>query len=112
MAIERNQFELHYQLQVSSCGGVIGAEALLRWMHPRPRIVNPGSFIHIAEQSDLICKIGFWVLNAACSKLYEWGRDPLLSRLSLAINISSKQFQQMDFCTAGIGGVGKNRGYT
>ena len=97
VAIERNQFELHYQLQVSSCGGVIGAEALLRWMHPRQGLLNPGSFIHIAEQSDLICKIGFWVLNAACSKLYEWGRDPLLSRLSLAINISSKQFQQMDF---------------
>lgn len=93
---ERNEFVLHYQPQVGSYG-VIGAEALLRWQHPRRGLLSPAEFIPQAEETGLILPIGAWVLQAACAQLAVWSARPETARLDLAVNVSSRQFRQQDF---------------
>ncbi len=95
--LARGEFSLHYQPQVRSDGRVVGAEALARWTHPRHGVVPPVEFIAIAEHSDLILVLGRWVLETACAQLAQWAQDPRLSGLSLAINVSVRQFRQADF---------------
>lgn len=96
-ALETNQFQLYYQIQVDSKQTPMGAEALIRWPHPKRGLVHPLEFIPVAEESSLIIAIGYWVLTAACKQLSEWERNPLTSSLTLAINVSAKQFHQNDF---------------
>ena len=96
-AIAREDFVLFYQLQVAGAGRPIGAEALVRWQHPERGLVPPGEFIPLAEESGLILALGRWVLERACRQLAEWAADPLLARLSLAVNVSAPQFRQADF---------------
>jgi len=97
-AIEGNEFVLHYQPQVSlATGRTIGVEALIRWRHPKRGLVSPAQFIEIAEESGLIVRIGEWVLREACRQLREW-RDAGLPPLRMAVNVSSLQFQQENFC--------------
>jgi len=96
-ALEEQQFVLHYQPQVLEDGHIIGAEALLRWHHPERGLVPPGEFIPVAEASGLILDIGMWVLKTACRQLAEWSKQPGLSALSIAVNVSAKQFRQRDF---------------
>ncbi|AEP28351.1 diguanylate cyclase/phosphodiesterase with PAS/PAC and GAF sensor(s) [Glaciecola nitratireducens FR1064] len=96
-AIQRNQFQLYYQVQVDDKGSPLGAEALIRWLHPSRDLVSPGDFIPIAEESDLILSIGLWVLDAACAQLKRWEKNPLKSALTLSVNISAKQFHQPHF---------------
>ena len=96
-AIEQNQFELHYQVQVGSTGRPLGAEALLRWNHPERGIISPFSFISLAEETRLILPIGQWVLDTACAQLKTWQQNPLTQNLMLAVNVSVRQFRQKDF---------------
>ena len=93
----RGEFFLTYQPQVTSEGRVVGAEALLRWRHPKLGLVPPDEFIPLAEQTGLILPLGAWVLGTACSQLVEWARKPGLESLTLAVNVSVRQFSQADF---------------
>ena len=96
-ALAQQQFQLYYQPQMDANGKVIGAETLLRWLHPQRGLTLPGQFIGIAEQTGLILPIGNWVLETACAQLRAWADHPLLRDLHLAVNISQKQFLQNDF---------------
>jgi len=95
-AIERGEFELHYQPQMDlRSGEIVCAEALLRWRHPRLGLVSPSRFIPIAEEFGCIEQIGRWLLREACAQLRAWQTDGLrLSRL--AVNISAIQFRKRD----------------
>ena len=77
--------------------GVLGAEILLRWMHPTHGLVLPDQFISIAEESGLIVPIGEWVLQTACEQLKAWESDPRTEGLLLSVNVSARQFRQADF---------------
>jgi diguanylate cyclase (GGDEF)-like protein/PAS domain S-box-containing protein len=91
-ALERDQFRLHYQPQVSlQDGRVIGAEALLRWRHPELGEVSPAEFIPIAEVSGQILQIGEWVLRTAVCQLKRW-MDSGLEPMVMAVNLSAVQF--------------------
>lgn len=98
-AIANNELMVHYQPQLSGVTGkVIGAEALVRWMHPEFGIVSPAEFIPIAEGVGLILKIGEWVLRQALTDLKLWVAYGL-DQLTVAVNISAVQFNQPDFVT-------------
>lgn len=95
--IGRDEFFLLYQAQVTDGGQVLGAEALLRWRHPKMGLVFPGDFIDMAEQTGLILPLGAWVLRNACTQLVTWAQVPELAHLSLSVNVSARQFRQRDF---------------
>ena len=96
-AVASNQLMLHYQPQFDAECRMTGAEALLRWQHPRRGAVPPGLFIPVAESSGLILPIGAWVLRQACLQLAQWRGDALLSRLQIAVNVSARQFRDAGF---------------
>lgn len=96
-AIELQQLQLFYQLQVNEHARPVGVEALLRWFHPERGMVSPGEFIPLAEASDLILPIGDWVLLTACQQLAAWQQRPGCQHLSIAVNVSARQFRQADF---------------
>ncbi len=97
-AIENEALELHYQLQVDRQGRPFGAEALLRWTRPgTDESLSPAVFIPVAEETGLILPLGDWVLRRACMQLVEWSRQPGTRELSLAVNVSARQFAQADF---------------
>ena len=91
-ALIRDEFTLYFQPQVDEQGHVFGVEALIRWKHPQLGIVSPADFIPIAEASGLIIPIGNWVLKSACEQLAVWATRPEFSSLSIAVNISARQF--------------------
>ncbi|MEO6976663.1 MAG: EAL domain-containing protein [Gallionella sp.] len=96
-AIEKQQFQLHYQIQVDSSHRPLGAEALIRWMHPERGMISPAQFIPLAEETGLILPIGLWVLETACAQLKAWQQDALTRDLVLAVNVSARQLHQSDF---------------
>lgn len=96
-AIELRQFFVHYQVQVDSRQHAVGAEVLLRWNNPERGLVSPAQFIPLAEETGLIVPIGLWVLQEACLQLKRWQHEKLTCDLSLAVNVSAKQFRQRDF---------------
>lgn len=96
-ALGRQQFQLHYQIQVDKLGHPLGAEVLLRWEHPERGFVFPDQFIPAAEETGLIVPIGLWVLETACSRLKAWEHGALTCNLTLAVNVSARQFRQTDF---------------
>lgn len=96
-ALEQEQFELWYQPKVRANGSVTGAEALIRWHHPRKGLLGPGSFIPAAEASGLIGPIEQWVLDTAIRQLAEWQSRDETRRLSLNVNVTSSQFYRLDF---------------
>ena len=96
-ALEQQQFHLYYQIQVDHLGHPLGAEALIRWLHPERGLVPPFEFIPLAEETGLILPIGQWVLDTACAQLRAWQQDALTRDLTLSINVSAKQFHQADF---------------
>jgi len=102
-AIAGSQFELFYQLQVDATGRELGAEALLRWNHPERGLVAPGEFIPLAEETHLIVPMGEWVMDAACARLAAWSRERRTRELSLAVNVSSLQFEQPEFALQVLG---------
>jgi diguanylate cyclase (GGDEF)-like protein/PAS domain S-box-containing protein len=99
LALERGEFSLVYQPIVDLDNHkLVGFEALVRWQHPERGIVNPVDFIPLAEETGLIVQIGWWVIREACLQMYNWIlKYPLFSKLSMSVNISSKQFTQHDF---------------
>ncbi|MCU6435689.1 EAL domain-containing protein [Undibacterium sp. Jales W-56] len=96
-ALQHREFRLYYQPQVDHTGRVIGAEALIRWIHPERGMVGPALFIPVAEETRLIVQIGRWVLEVACAQIAAWSRQAETSHLSLAVNVSAHQFHQPDF---------------
>ncbi len=96
-SLEQGDFRLHYQPQVDAHGKVIGAEALLRWQHPRRGTVLPGEFIPLAEETGFILPLGQWVLQAACEQLAQWAGDEAMAGLTLSVNVSARQFHQPEF---------------
>jgi diguanylate cyclase (GGDEF)-like protein/hemerythrin-like metal-binding protein/PAS domain S-box-containing protein len=93
-ALDRNEFRLHYQPQISiEDGHIVGAEALLRWQHPELGMISPAEFIPIAEDSGQIIQIGEWVLRTAITQLKDWMNDGLPAMV-MAVNLSSVQFRQ------------------
>ena len=96
-AVPGGQLLLHYQIQVDNDNRPIGAEALVRWIHPTRGIVMPAEFITVAEESSLILEIGDWVLGTACKQLAAWSRNELTRDLVLAVNVSGQQFRVHDF---------------
>jgi diguanylate cyclase (GGDEF)-like protein len=91
------QFSLVYQPQVSIGGKSYGAEALLRWLHPVRGQVSPAEFIPLAEDTGIILPLGQWVLESACTQLAIWADQPDMAHLSVAVNVSPRQFHQADF---------------
>jgi diguanylate cyclase (GGDEF)-like protein/PAS domain S-box-containing protein len=102
--IKSNQFMLYYQPQVED-GRLIGAEALVRWNHPRLGVLLPGEFIQLAEQSRLILPLGNWVLGAACRQIAAWAGDNRSAGIVLAVNISTLQLRQADFVDEVLGAL-------
>jgi EAL domain-containing protein (putative c-di-GMP-specific phosphodiesterase class I) len=95
-AIKTSQFVLYYQPQVD-CTRLIGAEALVRWNHPKRGLLAPGEFIHLAEETGLILPLGEWVLETACTQIAAWASQVETAHLSVSVNISARQFRQPDF---------------
>ena len=96
-ALEQQEFLLHYQPVVDDAGQITGVEALLRWRHPQRGMVPPGEFIPVAEQAGLILPLGQWVLNAACAQLVAWNGSPATRWLTIAVNVSARQFRHPEF---------------
>jgi diguanylate cyclase (GGDEF)-like protein/PAS domain S-box-containing protein len=96
-ALAGRQLHLYYQLQVGEDHRPLGAEALVRWMHPVRGMVMPAQFIPVAEESSLILDIGNWVLETACRQLAAWERNEHMRHLVVAVNVSAPQFRMHDF---------------
>ena len=96
-AINNEQLKLFYQPQVNDKKQIIGVEALIRWHHPELGLILPIQFIPLAEETDIILIIGRWVLETACAQLKAWRNQPSARNLSIAVNVSAKQFYQPGF---------------
>ncbi len=95
-ALERDELRLFYQPQMDvRSGRPLGMEALLRWHHPERGLLPPGEFIALAEETGLIVPIGEWVMRAACAQNKAW-RDRGLGEMTVAVNISARQFHRQD----------------
>ena len=97
LALKHQQLKLYYQPQMESTHGLVGAEALLRWVHPDRGLVAPGEFIPLAEETSLVLPIGLWVLETACAQIKAWENSPHTRELQIAVNVSARQFHQQDF---------------
>ena len=97
-AVESKEFQLDYQPIVSlPTGRITGFEALIRWQHPKRGRVLPNLFIPIAEETELIVPITFWVLREACTQMLNWQKKyPKLATVSMNVNLSAKSFGQAD----------------
>lgn len=108
-ALERGEFTLYYQPQVSlSTGDIVGMEALLRWEHPDLGLVSPAQFIPMAEETGLIVPIGEWVLRTACEQNKKW-QDMGYRPMCMAVNLSARQFNEQNL-VAMISGILKSTG--
>jgi len=96
-ALALAEFLLYYQAQVDRNGQPTGVEALVRWRHPERGIVSPAEFIPVAESSGLILPLGHWVLHTACQQLATWALRPEMAHLTMAVNVSARQFRWPDF---------------
>ncbi len=106
--LQLGQFVLYYQSQRDVNHRITGAEVLLRWVHPERGMVAPNDFIPLTEDTGLIIPIGQWVLEQACAQLALWGKHELSSHLSVAVNISVRQFRQTDFVEQVLGALAES----
>ena len=97
LALLRDEFELYYQPQIKHSNQIIGAEVLIRWNHPIRGLMLPDDFIPLAEETDLIVPIGLWVLRTACRQIKQWADDEHTKNIQLAVNVSVRQFYEIDF---------------
>jgi diguanylate cyclase (GGDEF)-like protein len=96
-ALDAGSLEVHYQPQVDlATGEVVGFEALLRWKHPERGYVSPAIFVPIAEESNLICELGLWVLRESCRQLVAWIDAGHMPR-QVSVNVSMAQIRQAEF---------------
>ncbi len=95
-ALEREEFEVHYQPLVElSDGSIVGAEALVRWRHPEMGLMPPAEFIPIAEENGLIVPLGEWIFRSACAQQAAW-REAGLGNVRISTNLSSRQLRQIN----------------
>jgi diguanylate cyclase (GGDEF)-like protein len=97
LALQHGELRLVYQLQYDKDRRPLGAEALVRWQHPTRGLVSPSEFIPLAEESGLIVPLGDWVLEQACRQLVAWQQQAATAHLTLAVNVSARQFKESDF---------------
>ena len=91
-AIERDEFVLYYQPQLSLFSGeIVGLEALIRWQHPTRGLVSPGTFIPVAEHTSLIVQIGEWVIRSTCAQMRVW-LDAGVPALKVSLNLAARHF--------------------
>ena len=102
-AVANDEMVLYFQPVMNHENQLMGAEVLLRWRHPVRGMVTPGEFIPLAEQTGLILPIGHWVLETACRQLVVWAAQRDTRDLSLAVNVSARQFRQVEFVTSVLG---------
>jgi EAL domain-containing protein (putative c-di-GMP-specific phosphodiesterase class I) len=95
--VAEGQFVLHFQAQMQGDTGLTGAEVLVRWQHPQRGMVSPAEFIALAEETGLILPLGRWIMETACTQLAVWATQPALADLTLAVNVSARQFNAPDF---------------
>lgn len=100
-ALDEHQFELFFQPKVDIySGGIIGAEALLRWRHPTKGMISPADFIPVLETSGLIVDVGHWVIEDSCKKLSAWIQEGMWKPgMCLSVNLSPRQFRREQFVT-------------
>jgi diguanylate cyclase (GGDEF)-like protein/PAS domain S-box-containing protein len=96
-ALQQQQFVVFYQPQFDRSRRMVAVEALLRWPHPQRGMVSPSEFIPAAEETGLILPLGQWVLMQACQQLAAWALRPETAQLSIAVNVSVRQFRHPDF---------------
>ncbi|MEO8121021.1 MAG: GGDEF domain-containing phosphodiesterase, partial [Rhodoferax sp.] len=97
LALERQEFVLHYQPKINlQTGRIVGVEALIRWQHPERGLLSPAQFVPIAEDCGLILPIGRWVLREACLQAGDWLRFGL-PPITVAVNTSAIEFRAKDF---------------
>ena len=96
-AVQKEQFLLYYQVQVDGDGRLTGVEALLRWQHPQRGMISPADFIPLAEETGLILPLGQWVLEMACAQLARWATSQKMAGLTVAVNVSARQFHHENF---------------
>jgi diguanylate cyclase (GGDEF)-like protein len=108
-AVQNGQLLLHYQPQVDRKGHLRGVEALLRWNHPQRGLLLPSEFITYAEEHGVIESIGLWTLATACRQLAAWSLSPETSYLTIAVNISAKEFAHPAFVTRVLKIIDENR---
>ena len=101
--LQRGEFLLHYQPLVDAHGRVLGAEALVRWVHPQRGMVYPGEFIALAESTGLILPLGRQVLQSACEQLVRWSTRPATSQWSVSVNVSAREFRHRDYAQQVLG---------
>ena len=90
--LEHDHFTLYYQPQVDGAGAVFGVEALLRLQHPTKGLLMPAAFITLAEETGVIVDLGYWTLTTACAQLRAWSQQPPYAHLTIAVNVSARQF--------------------
>jgi diguanylate cyclase (GGDEF)-like protein/PAS domain S-box-containing protein len=105
-ALEREELRLYFQPSVDlQTGAVVGAEALVRWEHPRRGLIVPDKFLAVAEETGLIVPLGEWVMRAACQQLAEWQGRPATADLSLSVNLSARELTHPDVVSTVLGCV-------
>ena len=92
--LRNHEFVLYYQPQVNAEGTIVGAEVLVRWLHPGKGLIPPGVFIPLAEETGLILPLGRWVLETALHQQAHWRTDARMDGLNLSVNVSARQFRQ------------------
>ncbi|MGX1307819.1 diguanylate cyclase (GGDEF)-like protein/PAS domain S-box-containing protein [Amorphus suaedae] len=96
-ALCNDEMVLYYQRQVNRHGENVGVEALARWQHPKQGLLAPDRFIPLAEQIGVIAPLGSWALKTACAQLIDWRASPAMGNVSIAVNVSPRQFYRDDF---------------
>jgi diguanylate cyclase (GGDEF)-like protein/PAS domain S-box-containing protein len=105
-ALERDELCLYYQPSVDlRSGRVVGAEALVRWGHPRRGLIMPDRFLAVAEETGLIVPLGEWVMQAACRQLAKWQQRPETADLRLSVNLSARELTHPDVVSTVLGCV-------
>ncbi len=96
--IDENEFTIHYQPIIDlQSRGIMGMEALVRWLHPKFGLLSPMTFIPLAEETNLIVPLGEWIICEACQQMQDWRtQHPGLNDISLTVNISIRQFMQIE----------------
>lgn len=97
LGLRNGEFLLYYQPQVDREGHLKGVEALVRWLQPQRGLVSPAEFVPLAESTGLILALGHWVLETACLQLVAWAANPEMANITMAVNVSARQFRHKDF---------------